>query len=262
MAIEIDLPDELRPFRNKVFNTAKSFIKVKPHKSFSIDWWQSRIGGNPYFPKTMTYPTDNKGRPLLFLAQINFEDVPPIDSYPDKGILQFYISDDDLHGLDLDDMTNQNGFKILYFEEIDRDETNIFTDFSFLPDFDYSPLLPNAAYPVEFRTMEEAMPVTDIEFETEFGEEFFQQFGDREWDVKDEYTRQVSAKGHKIGGYAHFTQWDPRTADEPMVLLFQVDSDPEFDISWGDMGVGNFFILKEDLEKRNFSKVMFYWDCY
>ena len=262
MAIELDLPDELRPFRNKVFNTTKTFIKASPRKSFTIDWWASRIGGNPYLPKSVDYPTDSNGRPLLFLCQLNFEDIPPLAPYPDKGILQFYISDDDMHGLDLDDMTNQDKFRLLYFEEIDRDETNILVDFSFLPKPDYSPLLPNAAYPIEFRTTEEVLPVSDILFDTEFGEDFFQKFGDREWDVKDEYTRQVSAKGHKIGGYAYFTQWDPRTAEDPMLLLLQIDSDPEFDISWGDMGVGNFFIRQEDLEKKDFSKVMFYWDCY
>ena len=29
----------------------------------------------------------------------------------------------------------------------------------------------------------------------------------------------------------------------------------------GDMGVANFFISPEDLEKRDFSHVLFYWDC-
>ena len=30
---------------------------------------------------------------------------------------------------------------------------------------------------------------------------------------------------------------------------------------WGDSGVANFFIDSEDLEKRDFSKVFYTWDC-
>ncbi|MDN5490601.1 MAG: DUF1963 domain-containing protein, partial [Acinetobacter sp.] len=34
------------------------------------------------------------------------------------------------------------------------------------------------------------------------------------------------------------------------------------EIMWGDSGVGNFFIHPDDLEKRDFSKVVYNWDCY
>ncbi len=47
------------------------------------------------------------------------------------------------------------------------------------------------------------------------------------------------------------------------ILLFQLDSDSEDgkDIMWGDAGVGNFFIHPDDLRKRDFSKVVYNWDC-
>ena len=48
-------------------------------------------------------------------------------------------------------------------------------------------------------------------------------------------------------------------ADVPEILLFQLDTTE--DIMWGDSGVGNFFIKKEDLVKKDFSKVWFNWDC-
>ena len=75
----------------------------------------------------------------------------------------------------------------------------------------------------------------------------------------------ASGQGSKLGGYPFFTQEDPRTyGDYPTfdTLLLQIDTDDELDIMWGDSGVANFFIALEDLKKRNFSKVLYNWDCY
>ena len=49
-----------------------------------------------------------------------------------------------------------------------------------------------------------------------------------------------------------------KTSNE--ILLFQLDSQDH--ILWGDSGVGNFFISKEDLKNKDFSHVRYYWDCY
>ena len=38
---------------------------------------------------------------------------------PSKGLLQFFIFDDDLMGANFDDETNQNSFRIIYHENID-----------------------------------------------------------------------------------------------------------------------------------------------
>ena len=72
-----------------------------------------------------------------------------------------------------------------------------------------------------------------------------------------------------MGGYPFFTQIDPREGREDLefldTLLFQLDSQmaKEGDlVLWGDCGVGNFFINQEDLKKKDFSNVMFTWDCY
>lgn len=72
-------------------------------------------------------------------------------------------------------------------------------------------------------------------------------------DMYEEYMCQV-------GGYPFFTQSDPRSADDGEVLLFQLNSVK--DIMWGDAGVANFFIDREALKNRDFSHVMYNWDCY
>ena len=76
--------------------------------------------------------------------------------------------------------------------------------------------------------------------------------------------------GHWLLGYPFFTQYDPRgygeeaTANYYDTLLFQMDSDMidgEDYVLWGDCGVANFFINSEALKKKDFSKVMYNWDC-
>jgi uncharacterized protein YwqG len=54
---------------------------------------KSHVGGSPYIDDRYKYPY-NDSVPLCFLAQINFADVPEIEDYPQKGLLQFFASCD------------------------------------------------------------------------------------------------------------------------------------------------------------------------
>ena len=69
--------------------------------------------------------------------------------------------------------------------------------------------------------------------------------------------------GHKLLGYPAFTQSDPREYHKKYgkydTLLLQIDTDDG--IMWGDSGVANFFINKDDLKNMNFSSVLYNWDC-
>ena len=35
--------------------------------------WESKLGGCPYLSSLKDYPKDDRGMPMMFLAQINFE---------------------------------------------------------------------------------------------------------------------------------------------------------------------------------------------
>ena len=82
-------------------------------------------------------------------------------------------------------------------------------------------------------------------------------------------AEKYSGEGHRIGGYPFFTQDDPRGylphLQQHTILLLQLDSDSgngDADkVLWDDAGVGNFFITPEDLQQRDFSRVLFTWDC-
>ena len=68
---------------------------------------------------------------------------------------------------------------------------------------------------------------------------------------------------HRIGGYPSFTQYDFRKRgenDDLDVVLLGLSSDDA--IMWGDVGEAAFYIRHSDLERRDFSRVAFYWDCH
>ena len=62
-------------------------------------------------PRDQNLPVNQKtGAPLYLLAQINFEQIPHIKDFPEKGLLQIFISGDDgVYGLDFDNEYSQSG---------------------------------------------------------------------------------------------------------------------------------------------------------
>jgi uncharacterized protein YwqG len=254
------LPNALESFRPKFAETIQSFIRVNAQKSTNTTLWQSKVGGIPYMPAGHQIPCAPDGQELHFLAQINFEEMPSMPPFPNKGILQFFIQDDDLLGMDFEDGEVQDTFRVIYHPEITKEEKKLSTKFNMLREYEFLPHHPEESYPLIFSKSEEIVPVTDFRFYEHFGQDFFQQFGAKEWDIMDEYAKENKAEGHKIGGYAYFTQDDPRKSDDPMLLLLQLDSDEVMDLMWGDMGVGHFFIREKDLLALDFSKVLYDWD--
>jgi uncharacterized protein YwqG len=260
--MKLNLPPAMEPFREKLLQTKQNFIRATAEKSRNTKLWESKVGGQPYLPKGQTWPTASDGRELFFLAQLNFSEIPALPPFPAQGMLQFFILDDDLYGMNFDDGENQDTFRVLFHPQVVQDESVLQTKFpAMLRDFDELPHHPDESYPLRFSLEEEVAAITDYQFYEHFGQDFFRQFGEKEWDVMDEFGKAVRPQGHKIGGYAYFTQDDPRRADDPMLLLFQLDSDELMDLMWGDMGVGHFFIREKDLAARDFSRVLYDWDC-
>lgn len=254
------LPPALEPFREKWLATRMPFVRVRAQPERPTSWWESKVGGLPYLPRGVAYPTTPEGKPLFFLAQLNFADMPPLPPFPEAGIVQFYIDDDDLYGMDLDNGENQAHFRVCYFPAPLLEEKDLQTDVQPPLEYDLLPHHPEHSYPLSFERAEEVAPITDYRFWQHFGADFFLAFGDAEWDLQDAVGRALRSDGHKVGGYAYFTQDDPRRPSDPMLLLFQLDSDEQMDLMWGDMGVGHFFIREHDLNARRFDRVLYDWD--
>ncbi len=258
------------------------FIEKTRRDCVKIHWQQtecsltdSKVGGKPYFPEEAIYPVvyvgENAGRPLKFLAQINFAQMPPLKGFPLSGLLQFFVLDDDAIGLDFDNPENQNHFRVLYYDSVSPYD----------PQGEIPPNVDNmewiGCFPINDElkmTFEKtSMPLTvcDFRFEEAFMAQYREAFPETEensfWELPDDVLdlvyEQLSAGGSCVGGYSFFTQNDPReygTGKDKTVQLLQIDSDHP-DILWGDCGVANFLIRPDDLDALDFSEVLYTWDC-
>ncbi|MEG3930152.1 MULTISPECIES: DUF1963 domain-containing protein [unclassified Microcoleus] len=261
--LDVPLSPKLEKYRDRIELTIKPYIEITIENNEPANWWQSKFGGLPYLPKGFEYPKTPNGDCFLLLAQINFSEVPHLEGFPDRGILQFYLPDDELclYGLSFD--SGEDIFQILYFPEPDLNLENIITNYDFLPKFERGPIWGSCS----LQFTKKYAPISDCDegLTKLLGEDFYQLFREDE-QLEDDYMDLCAPGGHKIGGYHDsFQSHDPRPdcESDPYSLLFQMDTDGNevIDIMWGDGGVGNFFVKESALQKLDFSDVIYEWDC-
>ena len=265
----------------------KSMIKI----SLSDDkpnLFQSKFGGVPYLPKNAGAPKNKENEQLTLLAQINIEELPKNNIYPmEEGILQFWILNDDVLGLDYDTHLG-NGFKVVYYKEIDKSVTEEEVLEKYKPYKDEDSYFPvEGEFSLSFKltdgyfsdSNDDFSEIVDREMKKfhienkEKYKEILKVYDNKEylsyWDIWDilEEDKEIGKKlfeaGHKIGGYPNFTQSDIREIGDYDILLLQIDSEgtEKNEIMWGDCGIANFFIREKDLKELNFEKVIYNWDC-
>jgi uncharacterized protein YwqG len=265
--LNVELSSKLEEFREKIEATIKPYIEITLENNEEPTWWQSKFGGLPYLPKGFAYPTTPEGNYLFLLAQINFAEVPHLENFPQKGILQFYVANEELYGLNYENHANQTGFRVLYFPEPDLNVENIVTNYEFLPEISQYGLPLSGCCSLQFMPKYAPISYNDFQFTELLGDDIYNLLAEDDR-IFDEYTVLLSPAGHKIGGYPDFTQTDMRyfynaNQQEPYILLFQMDTDANdaIDIMWGDAGIGNFFIQESALKNLDFSSVLYNWDC-
>lgn len=253
--------------------TMRQAIYIKAEDGDGLSLTASKFGGLPYIPHDGKTPTDNDGRQLRLLAQLNLADLPENSVLPHEGIMQFWALNNDLIGLDFKNNTANNTSRVTYFEHIDMSvaEDEVRAKYSpWLDGEDYFPIQDEFA--LKFTLGEEGISSSDCAFEDLLVKKWnekhpdmpIEETFDLPEDALEDMYNEISGFGHKIGGYPGFTQWDPRSADdEHSVLLLQIDSvgTDEHEIMWGDVGIANFFISPDALDKRDFTGVLYNWDC-
>ncbi|KYG90960.1 YwqG family protein [Metasolibacillus sp. FSL K6-0083] len=260
----LQLPNDFEQYRTIIEETMQPVIEINTTEC-KTSLYESKFEGNPYFPLTMKYPTNNEGQPLKLLAQINFADVPKhLPHFPIEGILQFYIDGyDDVLGMDFDNGQNPAGFRVIFHEQIIQDESQLMQDFSFVKlqgEELYFPVEKEMA--LSFEESFEPLMIDDFRSNEVYAA--IQQQVEEDVELEDKFYETFSGTGHKMGGYPFFTQEDPRAYGDytdSTILLLQIDSIGN-DIMWGDCGVGNFFITEADLQRKDFSNVLYNWDCH
>ena len=257
--------------------TAAPCWKLTLHPEGPRGLLDSKVGGLPYWGSALPYPTDSQGNKMTLLAQLNFAQLGTEAPLPAQGLLQFFIGQDDVFGIDFDQPDSQKDFRVVYHPEPDPALTleqiraldlpthveadcctPVFQEAVFTAEKTVGYMGPeDGRFDALFREVVRAVTGEDI------GEQnAYQYLGDADCRCLND---QLNNTGHRLLGYPFFTQYDPREPDSPYdTLLFQLDSDMidrKDLVLWGDCGVGNFFINREDLLRRDFSRILYNWDC-
>lgn len=264
----MDFNKELIELEKKYF-VKKNKISFKTREIINDDNpYINKSGGNPYIPKNFIPPKD-----MGLLAQINFELINiNLDYFPKTGILQFYSkSSEELWGCDFD-FTNgkSSGYEIIYHENISEHNRNnnyqenleeeyfnpFDNTFEFIFDNEFKNSFPSTYELIELKNLFEEIKKLGEKHKIEnFDEDSIYE------GLLEKYSRD-DFQYSQMGGYPYFTQSDIRENlenPEDYILLFQIDSDDNIMI--GDVGVMNFFIKKEELINKDFSNIIYSWDC-
>ena len=231
-------------------------FKISEDKAVITD---TKLGGNPYLPKGHEYPSDENGNPYALLFQINFKDID-LANYPKEGILELFVQPD------IDYPTK---YQILYFDKIEEEYETEF------PDIDLSFFMIHEEYKLDLVKDVAYMSINDYRFDkvlSEIAKEYglnIKHLYSIEEDLQDDEAfdyliERLPATYAEIGGYANFTQSDPREGinSDLNECIFKLDSYLDLNkIMIGDCGIAWLLISKEDLVSKNFDKAVFDWDC-
>ena len=272
--------DELKTAHNK------EVIYIKAEKADDLSLEESKFGGFPFVPLGGAIPTNAEGNQLALLAQINCAQLPENNMYPSDGWLQIWCLEDEMYGFCSDTIQPETNQKVLYIpagtqgEPLERVEAmcqpygNEECPLWFVDE-------QGAIWGMRlsFTHGQQGITYSDGRFRDLFLDRWNKRYPEQAvenfYDLPDEIFENVvdihdgSDCAHQLGGYPYFTQYDPRYERDSTELtkytevLFQIDSqfDTEWDMCWGDAGVRNFFISREDLEALDFSDLLYNFDC-
>ena len=243
--------------RNTAFATPKSSPTGSPVAS--------KLLGAPYFPAAAQLPRRADGSYWAFMAQINFADIPAgVDKdLPASGVLQLYFASNSSMGIDWQSYgLNGSGFLTAFWPDANADNhdasaaSRVSSDQGY--DLDLFPL--DQSHEMEFKMGRQTVLPTDTATLDRMAgfQEQVEKIGPH---AEEDWYSAENGPFTQVGGYAYFTQSDPRDSNEDWVILMQLDTDDRFGMMWGDCGVANLSIPRSALRERDFSKSYFAWDC-
>ncbi len=250
--------------KEKFIEVIEEFKKQTEKDCYSIelldeetDILSDKIGGIPYLPIGFEYPKDENGNDLALLLQVNLKNIK-LENFPGKGILEIFIDKD---------LNYPCPYQIKYFEEgldYQTDIKPIQLEISNKISYKINLIKEKAYMPVsDYRFGETITKIVNEKMNINISyDEFTDLFKDIEWYGLIEEN--IDNPSVCIGGYADFTQYDPREyqnlgKDE---CLFKLDSNIDFEkIMIGDCGIIFTLINKEHLKKADFETALLDWDC-
>ena len=246
----------------------------------------SKCGGVPYLPAGAQAPTNQDGKLLGMVAQINCAELPKNELYPKTGILQFWIDSgeeegDENWGFNANDIANQANIRVIYYPQVGEATPAGHPAVTAARSEDWPIYPPEAELALTFKKKHESLSDTSREFEARFVHRWNEKHPeqtinevyeiDRLHDGENiAYDLTDSTEYHKLGGYPSFVQDEPRennpelqeyTVNLLTIASEEAKNDGDGDIMWGDMGTANWLITPEQLKNRDFSQVIFEWSC-
>ena len=223
----------------------------------------ARLGGPAWFADGEQWPVNADGKRLEFIAQYDLSRLPRLDGLPERGVARFFVGRDDIWGANFDDPHHSDA-RVLWHDGLQQGgRTEQPTP---LAKEDYSPFMDTGARSTGLALSAEPAAVLPDFYSWQLQAEMDSFAGKPDsQELENEIFELSQTRGfaHKIGGHPTFTQYDFREAgnhEDLDVLLLGLTSDDS--IMWGDVGEAMFLISREDLERRDFSRVAFYWDCH
>lgn len=264
----------------------KEVIYIKAEKVDDLSLEESKFGGFPFVPLGGAIPTNAEGNQLALLAQINCAQLPENNMYPSDGWLQIWCLEDEMYGFCSDTIQPETNQKVLYIPAGTQGEPleRVVAMYQPYVSEDCPVWFINEQGAIwgmrlSFTHGQQGITYSDGRFRDLFLDRWNKRYPEQAvenfYDLPDEiFENMVDSHdgpdcAHQLGGYPYFTQYDPRYEFDSAELakytevLFQIDSqfDTKWDLCWGDAGVRNFFISREDLEALDFSDVLYNFDC-
>jgi uncharacterized protein YwqG len=220
-----------------------------------------KIGGTPYIPINEDYPLDKNNKPMALLIQINLANIN-LENYPSDGILEIFIDRECSWPCD---------YQIRYFKIGLEPKTEF-------PDGILQNYIIEKPLKIKLTKDVEHMPISDYRFSLLMSEtineiiglklnnymeicKFFEKEG---IDIYDIMYNNINIFPGNFGGYADFTQTDPRPIEnfeDKIECLVKIDSNLGHGIMIGDSGIIFSFISENDINSKNFENAIVDWDC-
>jgi len=262
-------------------------IETQPAEESDFRLGESKIGGTPHLPDNTEWPI-YKDISLGFIAQLNLADIAPFDTekkLPHEGILYFFHEGgEEVWGFDPKD---REGFRVIYHKG-DTDNLKI----TALPEniHEFAILSPCK---LSFETSI-SYPMGENLDAVGLSEGTLKEFITMKRDEMDKYDEIIEEYydddhgGHRLLGYPNLVQGDifsecqlvsnglycgdssgyssPKAKElksgiSDWTLLFQIDSDDNAEVMWGDCGMIYFAIKKDDLKSGNFDNIWAVFQC-
>ncbi|WP_337100090.1 YwqG family protein [Paenibacillus sp. YIM B09110] len=252
------LEDYSEQFQSMIKPSIRLITERESEKKLAIG--QTKLGGQPDLPANVEWPYW-KEYPMSFIAQINLQEMPIIqtdnDKYPAKGIIYFfYTTYPEAMYEEIDFENNPMTSKVLFYDGEINDLVRT------QPPKQLSKELQFFSASV-FPQIEWSVPeVESYEVNEVLGLSWGEENNDKYWEIFKEnfskkyikgYTLETHVGMNRLYGYHDAVQGEFK--GEGWRLLLQIDSEDSTNMEWGDTGRLYFWIKDYDLRNLQFDSV-------